>query len=64
VDASHLLLAFDSLHWTCTAYTTFDMLCNRQQILIVCLKGINELQILCGRFKAVEIIKFSYVVSS
>jgi hypothetical protein len=33
-------------------------------ILIVCQKGINEFQMLCGGFKVVEIIKLGYVVSS
>jgi hypothetical protein len=33
-----------------------------EKILIVCQKGINEFQMLCGGFKAVEIIKLCYVV--
>jgi hypothetical protein len=32
------------------------MLCYREKILIICQKGINELQMLCIEFKAVEII--------
>jgi hypothetical protein len=32
------------------------MLCYRKKILIVCEKGISEFQMLCGGFKAVEII--------
>jgi hypothetical protein len=37
-------------------YTTFHTLCYRKKILIVCQKGIDEFQTLCGGFKAVEII--------
>jgi hypothetical protein len=33
-----------------------------EMILIICQKGINELQTLCGRFKVVEIIKRCNVV--
>jgi hypothetical protein len=45
-------------------YTTFHMLSDRKKILIVCQKGINEFQMLCGGFKLVEIIKLCYVVPS
>jgi hypothetical protein len=38
------------------------MLCYRKKILIVWQKGINELQTLCGGFKAVEIINLCNVV--
>jgi hypothetical protein len=38
------------------------MLCYRRKILIVCQKGINEFQTLCGGFKAVEIIMICNVV--
>jgi len=38
------------------------MLCDRKKILIVCQKGINEFQTLCGGFKPVEIIKLCYDV--
>jgi hypothetical protein len=37
------------------------MLCERKKILIVCQKGINESQTLCGGFKAVEITKLCNV---
>jgi len=43
-------------------YTTFHTVSYRKKILIVCQKEINELQMLCIRFKAVEIIKLCYVV--
>jgi hypothetical protein len=43
-------------------YTTFHTLCYRKKILIVCQKGINEFQTLCGGFKPVEIIKLCNVV--
>jgi hypothetical protein len=33
-----------------------------KMILIVCQKGINEFQMLCGGFNPVEIIKLCYVV--
>jgi hypothetical protein len=38
------------------------MLCYRKKMLIVCQKGINEFQMLCGGLKAVEIIILGYVV--
>jgi len=38
------------------------MLCCRKKILVFCQKGINEFQMLCGGFKAVEIIKLCYIV--
>jgi hypothetical protein len=38
------------------------MLGYRTKIRIVCQKGINEFQTLCGGFKAVEIMKLCYVV--
>jgi len=52
-----------SLHWIWAAYSTFHMLCYRKKRCIVCQKGINEFQILCVGFKAVEIRKLCYVVS-
>jgi hypothetical protein len=38
------------------------MLCYREQILIIYQKGINEFQMLCIGFKAVEIIMLYYDV--
>jgi len=52
-----------SQHWIWAVYTTCHTLCYRKYILIVCQKGINEFQMLSVRFKAVEIIKFCYVVA-
>jgi len=43
-------------------YTTFHTLCHRKKILIICQKGITEIQTLCVGFKAVAIIKLSYIV--
>jgi hypothetical protein len=47
--------------WSWTAYTIFHTLCDWKKILIVCKKGINELQMLCGGFKPVAIITLCYV---
>jgi len=40
------------------------MLCHRNNVLIVCQRRIEQFQTLCGGFKAVEIIKLCYFVSS
>ena len=50
-----------SLRGIWTAYTTFHTICHKNKILVACRKGINELQMLCIRFKAVEIIKLCYM---
>jgi len=50
-----------SLCWIWTAYTKFQMLCYRKMVVIVRKMGINEFQMLCIRFKAVEIIKLCNV---
>jgi hypothetical protein len=46
----------DFLQWIRTAFTAFHTLCYRKKIQMVLWKGINEFQMLCGRFKLVEII--------
>jgi hypothetical protein len=43
-------------------YTTFHTLCYRKMILIVCQKGINEFETLCGGFNVVEILKLCNIV--
>ena len=62
VDVSRSLVAFDSLCWIWTAYPTFHTLWYRKKILIVCPKGINDLNTLCIGFKVVKIIKLCCVV--
>jgi hypothetical protein len=44
-------------------FTTFPMLCDRNKTLIVCLKGLNEFEMLCGKVKVVEIINLCNVVA-
>jgi hypothetical protein len=39
------------------------MLCYRKKILIVCQKGSNEFQMLCGGFNAVEMVMVCNVVT-
>jgi hypothetical protein len=43
-------------------YTTFNTLCYRKMILIVCQKGINEMHTLWVTLKVVEIINLGKVV--
>jgi hypothetical protein len=43
-------------------YSTFHTLYYSKKELILYQKGINEFQMLCGRFKAVEIIMLCYIV--
>ena len=51
-----------SLCWIWAVYTVFHTLCYKKKILIVCHRGINEFQTLCGGFNVVEIITLCYVV--
>jgi hypothetical protein len=63
VDAGLSFRSFQvSLSWICAAFIIFHTLCNMKKVLIVCQKGINEFQKLCGGFTVVEIIMLCYLV--